>query len=641
MNFFAAQDQARRVSRRLVAAYVVATALIVAGVTCIVGFSLYSFTDLQYTYTAGQFVQGNAGILGATALITTLIIVGGSMFKTAVLSSGGAAVARQLGGTQVSADVQDPLRRRLRNVVEEMAIASGVPVPEIYVLEEESGINAFAAGSAPNDAAIAVTRGALEILDRNELQGVVAHEFSHILNGDMRLNVRLMGILFGIMVLALFGRFILRGARYGNVSSSRRGGGVAAILVVGLGLVILGYVGMFFARIIKAGVSRQREYLADASAVQFTRQTEGIANALKKIGGYSHGSMIQATDPEEISHMLFGTGSRFAGIFATHPPLVERIQALDPNFRETDFPRVDLRHSQRLEAERSEGVSGFAPGAAPQVSGTPDLPAAIAASAGQPGEAHVRHAQRLRQSLPESLYNAAHSPDFAYLLVLALVLDRSGTHTERQLAIARDQLGSERASLLRRYYEEVTAVGTEYLLPLLEIAFPALKQRPRQELGYLVSMTTRMIETDGEIDLYEYCFHRILTSNLGTGQRARRRRVGRQAVQTAAVELLRVLAQHGHDSTDESRAAFAAGTATLGGWARDIPFEPGARNPVPVLDQSLDVLQGLNNKGKESLLRAISATALHDRQLSVPEAELIRAVCATLQIPLPPVLVHE
>ena len=216
-----------------------------------------------------------------------------------------------------------------------------MPVPEIYVLEQESGINAFAAGFEPNDAAVAVTRGALELLDRDELQGVIAHEFSHILNGDMRLNIRLMGILFGIMVLALVGRLILRGARYGSLGSSKRNGGAAVILIMGLGLMILGYVGMFFARVIKAGVSRQREFLADASAVQFTRQTDGIANALKKIGGYSHGSRIESTNPEEVSHMLFGTGSQLSGLFATHPPLLERIRALEPGFRQDDLPHVD------------------------------------------------------------------------------------------------------------------------------------------------------------------------------------------------------------------------------------------------------------------------------------------------------------
>ena len=322
MNFFAAQDKARRASKRLVVAYIVATALIVTGVTTIVGFALFMFTNSGFGYTPGQFAANNSGILGATALLTTLFIVGASMFKTATLSTGGGAVARQVGGTLVSADVRDPQRRRLRNVVEEMAISSGVPVPEIYVLEDESGIYAFAAGFAPTDAAVAVTRGALELLDRDELQGVVAHEFSHILNGDMRLNIRLMGVLFGILALSLIGRLIVRGGYHTSIVTSRRDRSAPVILIIGLGLAILGGIGLFFARVIKAGVSRQREYLADASAVQFTRQSRGIANALKKIGGYAHGSNIEAADPEEVSHMLFGSGSKLSGLFATHPPLV-------------------------------------------------------------------------------------------------------------------------------------------------------------------------------------------------------------------------------------------------------------------------------------------------------------------------------
>ena len=280
--------------------------------------------------TFADSLRSNASILIATALIATLFILGSSLYKRRDCHPVVDQVARELGGTPVATDVRDPLRRRYRNIVEEMAIASGVPVPEIYVLEAENGINAFAAGYAPGDAAIAVTRGALETLDRDELQGVVAHEFSHILNGDMRLNIRLMGVLFGIMVLGLIGRLIVRGGYHTSIVSSRRDRGTPVVLIVGLGLVILGGIGVFFARLIKAGVSRQREYLADASAVQFTRQSEGIANALKKIGGYADGSSITAADPEEVSHMLFGSGSRLAGLFATHPPLTKRIQALDP-----------------------------------------------------------------------------------------------------------------------------------------------------------------------------------------------------------------------------------------------------------------------------------------------------------------------
>ncbi len=647
MNFFAAQDKARRASRRLVGAYILATALIVAGVTLIVGFALFTFTDAGYGYTPGEFASNNAGILVATALLTTLFILGASMFKTAALSSGGGAVARQVGGTLVAADVRDPLRRRLRNVVEEMAIASGVPVPEIYVLEEESGINAFAAGFTPSDAAVAVTRGALELLDRNELQGVIAHEFSHILNGDMRLNIRLMGVLFGIMVLALIGRLIVRGGHHASIVTSRRDRSAPVILIIGLGLVVLGAIGMFFARVIKAGVSRQREYLADASAVQFTRQSSGIANALKKIGGYSHGSMIQAADPEEVSHMLFGTGSKLIGLFATHPPLVERIQALDPSFRESDFPRIDPRLSERPPPESHETVSAFAGDVTTALAtgGAQVLADSIAETVGRPENEHVEYAQALRQSIPAALYEAAHSPEFAYLLSIALILDRSGRVLDRQLSLVREQLGSERARVLREYYDQLAETGAEYRLPLLEVAFPALKLRPDPELSYLVSLATRLIEVDGEIDLYEYCFYRIMMSNLGkatdpSGGR-RVRRASRRDLRAAAIDILRILADYGHRDDATRRAAFETGLDTLGDWVRDHEFAADRGYTVTVLDHSLDVLLALNSKGKESLLRAISATAGHDGKLSVTEAELIRAVCATLDYPLPPILVHK
>ena len=647
MNFFAAQDKARQTSRRLVGAYILATGLIVAGITFIVGFALFAFTDAGYGYTPGQFAINNSGVLVATALLTTLFIIGASMFKTATLSSGGGAVARQMGGTPVSADTRDPLRRRLRNVVEEMAIASGVPVPEVYVLEEEGGINAFAAGFTTSDAAVAVTRGALEVLDRDELQGVIAHEFSHILNGDMRLNIRLMGVLFGIMVLSLIGRLIVRSGHHASIVASRRNRSAPVILIIGLGLAILGAIGMFFARVIKAGVSRQREYLADASAVQFTRQSKGIANALKKIGGYSEGSMIEAADPEEVSHMLFGTGSKLVGLFATHPPLVERIQALDPSFKESDFPRVDPRHVQRQPAEGHAAASAVAGdiGPALDAGGAHAIADSVAQSVGQPGDEHVEYAKSLRQSIPETLYNAAHSPEFAYLLSIALILDRSGRTFDRQLTLLREQLGNERTRVVQNYFEELASTSARYRLPLLEIAFPALKLRPGPELNYLVSLATRLMEIDGEIDLYEYCFYRTMMSKLGQAAspsaELRTRRARRPELRAAAVEVLRILADYGHEDDATRRKAFETGIGTLGDWVHGEEYTSNRSYTVSVLDHSLDVLAGLNSKGKESLLRAISATAGHDGKLSVTEAELIRAVCATLDFPIPPILVHK
>lgn len=646
MNFFDAQDQARRSSRRLVFAYVLATIIIVLAVTAIVGFALYTFGMQDYGYTVGQFIRAQAPILVGTGLIATLFIFGSSLYKTSRLSAGGGRVAVDMGGTLVPTNVQDPLRRRLRNVVEEMAIASGVPVPEIYVLEEEQGINAFAAGFSPSDAAVAVTRGTLELLDRDELQGVIAHEFSHILNGDMKLNIRLMGVLFGIMALGLIGRLVFRGGYHASIVSSRRDRSHPAILVIGIGLVILGAIGVFFARIIKAGVSRQREYLADASAVQFTRQTDGIANALKKIGGYSEGSAISATDPEEVSHMLFGSGSSFSGMFATHPPLVERIQALDPSFRQSDFPHVDP-HRRHVETATESQHSAFAGDVTTAIAsgGAKVLAESIADTVGQPQNEHVEFAKDLRQSIPETLYDAAHSAELVYLLAIALVLDRSGKVVDRQFSLIQEQLGQQRSQFVRRFFDDLSATGAEFRLPLLEIAFPALKLRPAQELSYLVSLTTRLIEVDGEIELFEFCFYRIMMSNLGraidpTGKRSAIRAT-RRDLRSAAADLLRVLADYGHDNDEERIAAFKAGQKLLGNWAVSEEFKSDRDYTVSILNHSLDVLLGLNSKGQDSLLRAISAAAAHDGKLSVAEAELIRAVCATLNYPLPPILVHR
>ncbi|HNP36720.1 MAG TPA: M48 family metallopeptidase [Woeseiaceae bacterium] len=640
MNFFDAQDRARRATRWLVVVYIVATALIVAGVTLIVAFALYSASNPGYGQA--DFADRHSYLLVITAIGTALFIFAASLYKTSMLSAGGGKVAASLGGKLVATDVSDPLRQRLRNVVEEIAIASGVPVPDIYVLEEESGINAFAAGFAPGDAAIAVTRGALELLDRDELQGVIAHEFSHILNGDMRLNIRLMGVLFGILALGLIGRMIMRGGYYGNMMSSRRDRGTSIALLVGIGLAVLGGIGVFFARLIKASISRQREFLADASAVQFTRQSTGIANALKKIGGYSQSSYLTAADPEEVSHMLFGTGARLFGMFATHPPLTARIKALDPTFDESRYPKVDPLNRQapggKMPGTDALGglAAAFSSGA---VAGSSD---AIVDSVGNPENRHVEYASALRQGIPESLYDAAHSKDLAYLLAISLVLDRSGKTLPRQLGLLNERLGAQRARLVGQFANQLAPIDDRYLLPLLGVSFPALKMRPAAELNFLLELIRRLIEIDGHIDLFEYCFYRILGSNLGQSidppGRSKPGATSTQKQRMAMLNLLALVADHGHTSTADRDQAFASGSALLGDWAAGFKVEARREHTVAVLDQSLDTLSGLSNQERRRLLQAITTVATYDGQLTVTETELIRVVCAALACPLPPIL---
>ena len=631
VNFFEAQDKARRATRWLVVVYLVSTVLIVAGVTAIVAGVFYSSNQGQLP---------DASMLVATAVIATLFIVGATLYKTSVLSGGGGRVAKDMGGTLVPTDVTDPLRRRLRNVVEEMAIASGVPVPEIYVLESESGINAFAAGFTPGDAAVAVTRGTLEILNREELQGVIAHEFSHILNGDMRLNIRMMGVLFGIMVLGIIGRMVLRGTYHGSYVSSRRNRGAPAIVMVGLGLTVLGAIGVFFARLIKAAVSRQREYLADASAVQFTRQAEGIANALKKIGGYSDRSFIKVADPEEVSHMLFAGGTaKFAAMFATHPPLTERIQALDPAFKASDYPVVTAQVTEMSMA--SDSAAGLAASSPPLVDVAPvSVDQQIASSIGQPTAEHISYAQQLRGSIPEDLYAAAHSPSGAYLLALAMFIDEK--NTARQFAIVEGQLGAARTEQVRRYVSALRKIGVRYQLPLIEIAFPELKQRPAPKLQFLLDLIRKLIEIDGTVDLREFCYFRILARHLeqaiSPSVDQRRASVSKSAARKAAVTLIRIVADNGHMDNVDREAAYAAGIQSFGKWAGKFAAQIPEDQTVDRLNDALNVLRHINTAGRQSLIEAVTTTVTYDRQVTATEAELLRAICASVDCPLPPIL---
>jgi Zn-dependent protease with chaperone function len=627
MNFFEAQDNARKATRRLMVAYFAATVLIVAGVTSIVALVLYS-----------NEAPADPALLAVTAAATALVIVGATLFKTAKLSSGGGSVARELGGTQVPPEVQDPLRRRLRNVVEEMSIAAGVPVPEIYVLERESGINAFAAGFAPGDAAIAVTRGTLEMLTRDELQGVVAHEFSHILNGDMRLNMRMMGVLFGIMVLGLIGRLIVHGSYHGSIVSSRRSRGAGGVVMIGVGLLVLGWIGVFMARIIKAAVSRQREYLADASAVQFTRQTDGIADALKKIAGFKAQSFLQAADPEEVSHMLFSRGSRLSSLLDTHPPLIDRIRALQPGFNADDLPVVEGPAAYGAEPPED------AP-AASRLAGDADRfrVASISETVGQPSPEQVAIAGGVLAALPEALYSAAHAPGRAWLLTLALFVQNDAAAAERAFELLRQRLGEQRYRLVRQYHDRIAEAGVQLHLPLLEIAFPALRATPVQHLEFLLDLCRRLVELDGTVDLHEFCMYRILERSLGEAVAPlappRGKRASRSEVREAAIHLLCVVADRGNARPADKEKAFLAGRTLFGEWAGDAAFDPGLRTGVEALERNLDVLQRMNAAARRSMVDAMAAAVSADGLLTAGEGELLRAVCASLNCPLPPLQV--
>ena len=381
-----------------------------------------------------------------------MVIALGSLYKVSELAAGGEVVAHMMGGRLVDPQTTDLAERRLLNVVEEMSLASGVPVPPVYVMDNEPSINAFAAGFRPNDAVVTVSRGCLQYLTREELQGVLGHEFSHVLNGDMRLNLRLIGIVYGILVLSIIGYFVMRSAGWAGSSSrnsdDRRGDNRAAFFFIGLALYILGYLGVLLGNIIKAAISRQREFLADASSVQFTRNPGGLAGALKKIGGLAEGSRINDPHAHEISHMFFGDA--FAGsifnLFATHPPLEERIRLLDPNFdgsypavealpvREGAGPVAPAALAPRRMRPWRRLASGLASGAAPRRAARPVSTDRdrIVGQVGSPQAEHLEHAGRLVAGLPAAVVQAVREPYAARGVVFALLLSREDQATRNR-----------------------------------------------------------------------------------------------------------------------------------------------------------------------------------------------------------------
>ena len=632
MNFFEHQDRARKQTRWLIIAFILAVVAIVVAIDVIllVVMGVTSFDSTETPLSLKELVVVNVPLLTGGSLASVAVIGLASLSKTASLRSGGGQVARQLGATLIESDTRDAKRRRLRNVVEEIALASGVPVPEIYVLEQESGINAFAAGYTPSDAAIAVTRGALENLDRNELQGVIAHEFSHILNGDMRINIRLMGSLFGILLLTVIGRRILIHSHLAGRSRDKNG---AVVLLLAFGLMAVGYIGLFFGRWIKAAVSRQREFLADASAVQFTRDPDGIGGALKKIAVVSGASYL-AADTEEISHMLFGDGRKMM-MFSTHPPLNDRISRVIPGFQPEELDRLAAKMTRdRLKAR--ESAERQKTKAAESKEGMFDA-GRIINEIGNPDWERMLMAAAIAASIPDNIAQAAHSTEWAPEVLFYSLLDPDEQIREQQLLSVAQNMGADSESQVRALITAGGLASAEQRLPLLEVAFPALKRRPPEFVSQVLDTAKAMIDADGRVDVFEYLLARVISMHLRESQNPHRVQVaGNKTISSCrseTLEVLSVLARHGQQEPGDAEAAFVAGLKSLG-FKTDTRF-PAVENWVSVLDTAISKLDRLKSSEKEKLVRAMVEVVLHDGRLAAAEMELLRVCCDLIHVPLP------
>ena len=644
MDFFAQQARVRGSSRRLVVLFILAVTAIVLAIDAVV------WLALGHHPVEGEPTPSNLPLL----FITSCVVVGGialsSLFRIMSLSAGGRKVAQTVGAVEVPPDTTDPQLRRLRNVIEEVAIAAGVPVPDIYLMAEEAGINAFAAGYSTSDAAVCVTQGCLDQLSRDELQGVIAHEFSHVLNGDMRLNIRLMGLLFGILVLAVVGRRVIW---FGGGRSNRRDGGGGQVWMIGLALIVVGYIGYFFARLIQAAVSRSRESLADMSAVQFTRQSDGIAGALKKIAIHSEGSTLQTANKQEVAHMLFGEAGKFNALFATHPPLLQRIRALQPGFREEDLVQFAASLAQPAAADAT-GARTAAPVAHPGATGTSGFPgvglppllpvvlggAVVAAPQAGSGVAPtaLERGASLRRSLPTSLTSAVQKPEAALAAMLALAMSAQAGLRQRQRRLLADAFGDDVQQVVMVLLAEIETLPPELRLPLAALAFPALKQLPQGRVQTLLDALDALVRVDGQVDLGEYCLTRLLRVQLLEARQPRRAPVdGLRKLTTcrASVGLVyAVIASKGNrDAASARRAWLLAMQQVFPGETQTWPELPAAwQTPF---EHALDELDGLLPAAKELLIQGLVAAVHADGVISTEEAELLRVICASVHCPLP------
>ena len=655
MDFFARQEDARKRTGWLVLMFFGAILGIVTTIYAGIGFlyqqAMASDDSSVYAATGSNPMWSMEAILTVGGIVS-LIVLSGTAYKLAQLRHGGVKVAEMLGGRVVNPSSNQFHEKRLLNVVEEMALASGVPVPPVYVMPGQMGINAFAAGYTIHDAVIGVTEGTMRGLKREELQGVIAHEYSHILNGDMRLNIRLIGIVHGLLVLAIVGQVLMRTALYSRPRRSSKkdeGGGAIVIAGIGIALMTVGYLGYFFGGLIKRAISRQREYLADASAVQFTRNPLGLAEALKKVGGLSQGGQIKNAHAEELSHMFFADGiKRFFGsgsLFATHPPLAKRIKALDPQFDGKFTPLTE--DSLYLSGQENESVSTPRQDAAS--TGTDFIrktilaggaigsdPSAILQQAGVLEAAQLDTVAVMMADLPAEIRAAVHDPIGAQSVVLALLLSASGNEPT---ADAWAWLPASYSDAVGRYMDAMQAVKSRYRLVLVDMAMPAMRSLNAEQASRFLDLMDKIIRADGKVNLFEFALQEIVRSGLREVLKIQTPRIAirkLEGVVDSAAVLLNLMALAGAREEENAEKAFASGAAKLGEPGQLLRYSPDAKLDMEKIKEALDIIITATMPLRRQVLDAVLTCLQQDGLIEDEEFELFRAFAAALEIPVPP-----
>lgn len=654
MNFFEAQDHARRSTSLLIFLFVLAIIFLLA-LSNFLLFEFLYFTEYgALTFSLSQLdvvFDPNLSIVLSTGILIFIIL--GSLYKLVQLSAGGSAIAQYLGGVIIPRSSADPLHKKILNIVEEMAIASGMPVPQVYILDER-GINAFAAGWKTTNVVIGITQGALERLTRDELQGVIAHEFSHIFNGDMRLNIRLIAILHGVLMIGMLGRMILRSLRYVRTSRNSKGGGQAIFIILGIGaaLAVVGYSGTFFGNWIKSLISKQREYLADASAVQFTRSSEGIANALKKIGGAIPGSALLTASVDEYSHAYFAkgdTGALSLFSFSTHPPLKQRIFRIQPDWdgkyfldKRKSLRDRELEQQQTAEDKRKKVIAAtIAAGAGMSVTLTQALDALD--NIGEVSNEQVDAAQAWHKQLPDAVLSNAENPYGAQALILALLLDENTDIEKQQYVVLNDVIGELHTNNVKQVQQAVNELERSQTLSLIDLTLPTLREMTVEQYQRFKLCIQQLIKADKKVDLREWIIQRLVVQHLDEQYGHRKKPVAKYFVlgsaKYASELMLSLLAYLEHKDSRQAQRAFDAARSSVGAGALNLL--PKDAISLDSLNDAMDELEFLKPPIKKRFLQACVSCISHDGKVTIQAYELTRAIASCLDCPMPPVLVDK
>lgn len=618
-NFFVDQNIARRRTSLLIVMYIAAVLTIIF-LTYWFFATLASSSPSRHNFHLSGFLHDHL-FHYVFAILSTMIVLG-STYKIYSLASGGSAIAEMLGGTLIESNRGEAKFRRVLNIVEETAIAAGVPVPAVYVLSEEESINAFAAGYSTSDAVIAISQGCLDKLTRDELQGVIAHEFSHILNGDMRLNIRLIGVLHGILLLGLLGQFSMRSAA--EVDDIR---GSLSLLFIGFILFLLGYLGVFFGNLIKAAISRQREFLADASAVQFTRNPLGIGSALNKILRASD-HKIHAARAAEASHFYFSSGltEGFFGLLSTHPPLVERIKRIAPQFLNQTVS--DSVSRQQVESEisalQNEGISGFS--AAENNPLATSLNSALARS------------KQLISKISPSWREAAHQPASAQAVVLGVLLPTGPEELANAMELLHDVAPAQIVSELKVLCRKGIPLQPEEKFALVEIALPSMRSMSKEQFSQFRKVLELLINFDGKISLFEYTLGKTLRRHLEKYVKPQNFLKSDERSISSLMEKISILIEHvafvGSNEQQQRCLSYRKGMQTLFPSFKSDP-EFATRPSYAQLDLALEQIEKASPKLREQIMQAVIACVLADDHASSSELQIVRAIADHLECPIP------